>query len=127
MTVVEPGTFPPDMLDQADFWIAPDGNAYNIANLDEESVMWAIDYALANAYKVRNHYAIGKQEPYDEKQRPRQWMLDRVAVRALMRRLVALDDEKKKADAKEEWDMRYLTPRAALAIEGALDRWIFGG
>jgi hypothetical protein len=91
--IVKPGTFPPAMLDQRDIWIDTGGYAHRIDLLDENAVLWSLDYALANASQLRTAWATGMKQTYDVGQRARRWMLDRAVIRRLMKRLIELEVE----------------------------------
>lgn len=81
------------MLDQDSVWIDPKGYAHNLNLMDIESVLWSIDFALANARMLRNAWCTEFKQTYDEGQRARRWMLDKIVIRALMRRVVAIELE----------------------------------
>jgi hypothetical protein len=83
--------FPVVILDQERVWVDPQGYAHNIDLLDEDSVLWTLDYALANARWLRDAWAKEKKETFDVAERARRWMLDRKVIRKLMRRLVQLE------------------------------------
>lgn len=75
-------------------WIDPKGYAHKIDLLDEESVLWTLDYILANARLLREAWAKEKKATYPDKERARRWMLDRRVTRKFMRRLMELEGEK---------------------------------
>lgn len=81
------------MLDQERIWIDPKGFAHEISKMDTESCLWSLDFALANARMLRNTWCIEFKQSYDEGQRARRWMLDKIVIRALMRRVVAIELE----------------------------------
>lgn len=93
VTVAKPGTYPVAMLDQREAWVGLDGFAYAISSLGEDDCLWALDYSLVNSKMLRDAWAFSKKESYDDKQRPRRWMLQRPGIRALLRRLVEIEDE----------------------------------
>lgn len=91
-TVAKPGTYPTVMLDQTKVWVGLDGFAYAISALSEDDCLWALDYSLAHSKMLRDAWSYSKKEGYDPDQRSRRWMLQRPGIRALMRRLVAIED-----------------------------------
>lgn len=93
--VAKPGTFPSSMLDQRDIWIDTDGYAHRIDLLDEAVVLWALDYSLANASRLRTAWSTEMKQTYNVDRRARRWMLDRAVVRSLMQRLLAIEQEHK--------------------------------
>jgi hypothetical protein len=90
--IVKPGTYPIGMLDQRVYWVGTDGRAYDIKTLTADEILWALDYSLANAAKLRTTWSMAKKEGYDVKQRARKWMLTRPAVRALLVQLGKAED-----------------------------------
>lgn len=94
------------MLDQSEVWFGTDGRAYAINTLNVEEIMWALDYSLANATKLRETWAFAQHQTYDTGQRARKWMLETPAVRAMLRRLVKIEDKEDAAKAAESFAER---------------------
>jgi hypothetical protein len=87
----EAGRLPPSILDQRIMWIDSKGYGHFIIHMDEEEVLWAMDWLLRNASRVRTHYAVETLLTYDEDERPRHWMLCREVMRAFMERLIEIE------------------------------------
>ena len=86
-----PVEFSINLLDQTFIWHMADHEPRFIISMSEQEVLWALDYLLANALELRWMWAINSHKMFDEAQRGRRWMLDKKLVRALMRRLIAIE------------------------------------
>lgn len=60
--------------------------------MTKEDCLWALDYALANAKRLRQEWAIAKRDSYDDGWRARRWMIGRPGIIRLMKRVVELED-----------------------------------
>lgn len=89
--VVAPGEFPVRQLDQADFWIAPDGCAYRIDELGADECLASMDWCLGHATSLRNQWSTMKRETFNKKHRARRWVLERPAIKAFMKRITDLE------------------------------------
>jgi hypothetical protein len=103
------------MLEQEVIWINPQGYAHEITRMGEEDVLWCLDFALANARKLRIAWSAELKQTFDVDQRARRWMLDKIVIRALMRRLIAIELEKEQEAriAKDQRNHRFTALRQA--------------
>jgi hypothetical protein len=84
------------MLDQDFYWIGTDGRERKIPNMSENEVIFALDVCLAKAGMIRDGWAKNKKVSFNPNERGRRWMLKRPAIRALMRRLIEIEEGKSK-------------------------------
>lgn len=91
--VVQPGVFPVAQLDQRIIWVGTDGCAYRIDQFEIEDCVAFMDWSLANAKMLREQWSSAKRETYDETERPRRWILNRPAIRAMMAQIIRKEQD----------------------------------
>jgi len=82
--------FPIWLLEQDESWVDPQGIVRPIRELNQDVCLFALDYMLANAKKLRERWSAETKQSYDEHQRARRWVLERPVSLGLMKQLSVL-------------------------------------
>lgn len=96
--VVQAGTLPSRLLDQADVWVTPDGFQHRIVEFDAEFCYWIINYLLLYARRIREQWSTELRKTYDTEQRPRDWMIRRPVMRAFMAQLLKVEERNERIE-----------------------------